>query len=144
MPKLDFLILLLISRDSEQESAVRHSSSNSLLASFSRRSYNQLSIMHASTHLLLSSLTRLYDLGDLRPQAKPLQRSMRLCCQAGLLHNKRTGTINEFWIKTLLDVLWLFLTSENYFNWLTWCLVLLRTGRQESRQSIEIISTCQK
>ena len=50
-----------------------------------------------------------------------------------------TDMITEFWEKTLINVSRLFLTSENYFNWLTWFLVLLRTERQESRQSIEII-----
>ena len=56
------------------------------------------------------------------------------------LPNKHTGTIT----KTLVDVLWIFLSSENYFNWLTWFLVLLRTEGQESSQSIEILFTDQK
>ena len=60
------------------------------------------------------------------------------------LPKKRTGTITEFWEKTLIDVSRLFLASENYFDWLTWFLVLLRTERQESRQSIEMIFTAQK
>ena len=60
------------------------------------------------------------------------------------LPNKHTGTITEFWEKTLIDVSRLFLASENYFNWLHWFLVLLRTERQESSQSIEMIFTAQK
>ena len=32
--------------------------------------------------------------------------------------------ITEFWEKTLTKVLWLFLISENYFDWLTWFLAL--------------------
>ena len=60
------------------------------------------------------------------------------------LPNKRIGIFTAFREKTLIDVLWLFLASKNYFNWLTWFLVLLRTERQESRKSIEIIFTAQK
>ena len=59
------------------------------------------------------------------------------------LPNKHTGTLTEFWEKTLINVLRLFLASKNYFNWLTWFLLLLHTERQESRQSIEIIFTAQ-
>ena len=40
------------------------------------------------------------------------------------LPNKRTSTIAEFWEKTLTNVLWLFLASKNYFNWLPWFLAL--------------------
>ena len=57
------------------------------------------------------------------------------------LPNKRTSTLTEFWEKTLIDVSQLFLASENYFDWLTWFLVLLRTEHQESRQSIEWVVT---
>ena len=53
-------------------------------------------------------------------------------------------SVPVFWEKTSIDVSWLFLASENHFNWLTWFLVLLHTERQESRQSIEIIFTAQK
>ena len=35
------------------------------------------------------------------------------------LPNKHTGMINDSCDKTLINVLWLFLTSENYFDWLT-------------------------
>ena len=38
--------------------------------------------------------------------------------------NVRTGTITEFWEKTLIDVLWLFFSRKNYFNWLPWFLAL--------------------
>ena len=52
--------------------------------------------------------------------------------------------ITEFWEKTLTKVLWLFLISENDFDWLTKCLVLLCTEGQESSQSSKIIFTDQK
>ena len=42
--------------------------------------------------------------------------------------NKHTAVwLPNFEKKTLIDVLRLFLASENYFDWLTWLLVLLHT-----------------
>ena len=58
--------------------------------------------------------------------------------------NKRTGKNTVFWEKTLIDVLWLFLTSENYLDWLTWLLALCMKQNQDSSQSMEIIFTGQK
>ena len=61
------------------------------------------------------------------------------------LPNKYTDLITEVWEKTLIDVLWIFLVSENYIAWLTWFLVFTSyRGYQELSQSSKIIFTSQK
>ena len=61
------------------------------------------------------------------------------------LPNNCADLITEVWEKTLIDVLWIFLVSENYIAWLTWFLVFTSyRGYQELSQSSKIIFTSQK